>query len=140
MTARVGSGAGVGPGARAVGLTPAEVGRIGEDLAVDHLVAQGLRLVERNWRCALGELDVVVAEQTARGTVAVFCEVKTRTGLGYGGPLESITYAKVRRLRSLAAEWLAMHRWRPDDIRLDAVGVIMLAGREPQIDHVRGIG
>lgn len=136
------AGVGTGGGARGQGsrLTRAEVGRVGEDLAVEHLVAQGLRLVERNWRCALGELDVVVAEQTARGAVAVFCEVKTRTGLGYGGPLESITYAKVRRLRSLAAEWLTMHRWRPDDIRLDAVGVILLPGRDPQIDHVRGIG
>lgn len=127
-------------GGMRTGLTRMEVGRLGEDLAVEHLQANGLRVVMRNWRCALGELDVVAAEQTARGTIGVFCEVKTRTGLGYGGPLESITYAKVRRLRSLAAEWLSLHRWRPDDIRLDAVGVIMIAGRPPQIDHVRGIG
>ncbi len=129
-----------GAGPTRARLTRAEVGRLGEDLAVEHLRAQGMRVIERNWRCALGELDAVAAEQTLRGTVAVFCEVKTRTGLGYGGPLESITYAKVRRLRSLAAEWLALHAWRPDDIRLDAVGVIMIAGRAPQIDHVRGIG
>jgi putative endonuclease len=117
-----------------------DVGRLGEDLAVEHLVGDGLRVVERNWRCAVGEIDVVAAEESGRGVVAVFCEVKCRTGLGFGGPLESITYAKVRRLRALAAEWLSAHDWRPDDVRLDAIGVIMVAGRAPQVDHVRGIG
>jgi len=130
-----------GAGARVV-RSRAEVGQLGEDLAADHLRSQGMEVVERNWRCALGELDIVALERTPRGTIGVFCEVKCRTGVGFGGPLESITYAKLRRLRQLAAEWLAVHTEgrRFQNIRIDAVGVIMIAGRPPQIDHVRGIG
>ena len=70
----------------------------------------------------------------------VFCEVKCRTGLGFGDPLEAITYAKLRKLRQLAGEWLAASGRRPDAIRLDAVGVVMIPGQPPRLTHVRGIG
>lgn len=120
------------------------VGQLGEDLAAAHLVADGMTVVERNWRCRHGEVDIIAREDRAAGTndrrIMVFCEVKCRTGLGFGGPLEAITWAKVRKLRQLAGEWVATHdaTWR--GWRIDAIGVICLPGRPPRLDHVRGIG
>jgi putative endonuclease len=70
----------------------------------------------------------------------VFCEVKCRTGLGFGNPLEAITYAKLRKLRQLSAQWLATEELRADDVRIDAIGVVLLPGQQPQLTHVRGIG
>jgi putative endonuclease len=66
--------------------------------------------------------------------------VKCRTGLGFGAPLEAITYAKVRKLRQLAAEWLATTGSAVDRIRIDAIGVVLLPRQPPQLTHIRGIG
>ena len=76
----------------------AEIGAQGEQLAVEHLRGLGWQIVERNWRCRYGELDVVAADE--RGLV--FVEVKTRTGDQFGGAVAAVTPAKVRRLRRLA--------------------------------------
>ena len=116
------------------------VGLHGEDLAAAELERQGMRVLARNWRCALGELDIVALESAGDQHTLVFCEVKCRTGLGFGDPLEAITYAKVRKLRQLAAEWLSTHGSRPAAIRLDAVGVVLTRGQAPVVRHVRGIG
>ena len=75
----------------------AELGRRGEQLAVDHLEARGMRVIERNWRCRLGEIDLVARD----GDDTVFVEVKTRTTADYGHPFESITPVKLARLRRL---------------------------------------
>jgi putative endonuclease len=113
-----------------------QVGKRGEDLACDELRRQGMEILERNWRCSVGEIDVVAVD----GTTLVFCEVKCRTGLGFGHPLEAITYAKRRTLRQLAAIWMREHRAQTSSIRLDAIGVVMLPGQEPSLTHVRAIG
>src|SRR6218665_2831957 len=76
-----------------------ELGRRGEDLAAAHLRACGMTMVERNGRCARGEIDIIAHD----GDETVFVEVKTRSGGGWGHPFESITPAKVARLRRLAA-------------------------------------
>ena len=112
------------------------IGTRGEDLAAAELQRQGMVILDRNWRCSAGEVDIV-AEDTGS---LVFCEVKCRTGLGFGAPLEAITYAKIRKLRQLAAQWLAAHDVNAQRIRIDAIGVVMLATSEPQITHLRGIG
>jgi putative endonuclease len=109
-------------------------------LAVSELEQQGMLVVARNWRCKLGEIDIVAVEVVAGRRILVFCEVKCRTGLGFGGPLESITYAKLRRLRQLTAQWLATEPVHADEIRLDAIGVLMLPGVRPELTHLRGIG
>jgi putative endonuclease len=116
------------------------VGLRGEDLAAAELERQGMSILARNWRCKSGEIDIVAAEVEQGRWTVVFCEVKCRTGLGFGVPLEAITAAKVRRLRRLAGEWLAACREQPDRIRLDAVGVVLLPGRRPELTHLRGIG
>jgi putative endonuclease len=87
-----------------------QIGVRGEDLACAELERQGLQVLERNWRCRLGEIDIVAAEAGANGLTMVFCEVKCRSGLGFGHPLEAITFTKRRTLRQLAAVWMRQHR------------------------------
>jgi putative endonuclease len=117
----------------------------GEETAAAELVRQGLEIVDRNWRCRAGEIDIIAVERVDGRCTAVFCEVKCRAGRGFGDPLEAITWNKVRRLRALAGEWLAVQAalpegLRPDAIRLDAIGVLWPRGAAPEIRHVRGIG
>ena len=117
------------------------VGRQGEDLAVAELERQGLEVLARNWRCGrLGEVDVVALDTSGAVPTVVVVEVKCRTGLGYGHPLEAVTWAKLRTLRQLAAEWIREHQRGPARIRIDAIGVVLLPGAEPQLTHARGIG
>ncbi|TDU82548.1 putative endonuclease [Kribbella voronezhensis] len=111
------------------------IGQYGEDLAAKHLTAAGFAILERNWRCELGEIDIVARD----GDTLVVCEVKTRRGLNYGSPLESITYRKLAKLRSLAGRWLSQHGTRPGQIRIDVVAVLVPHGGRPTIDHVKGV-
>lgn len=112
------------------------LGAVGEQVAVDHLLAAGFEVVERNWRCRLGEIDVVARE----GPVLVAVEVKTRRSGATGHPLEAITPAKAARLRTLLARWLATHDERAPQVRLDAVAVWAGGAGSPRVEHVRGIG
>jgi putative endonuclease len=77
-------------------------------------------VLERNWRCPSGEIDLICA----RGTTLVVCEVKTRTGPAHGHPLEAVTVSKQRRLRRLAAAYLRQQGRRWDMVRFDVVGVL----------------
>jgi putative endonuclease len=117
-----------------------QIGIRGEDLACAELERLGMQVLERNWRCRLGEIDIVAAEAGRAGLTLVFCEVKCRSGLGFGHPLEAITYAKMRTLRQLAALWMREHRRKASSIRLDAIGVVLAPGQEPSVTHVRGVG
>jgi putative endonuclease len=117
-----------------------QIGVRGEDLACAELERQGLQVLERNWRCRLGEIDIVAAEAGASGLTMVFCEVKCRSGLGFGHPLEAITFTKRRTLRQLAAVWMRQHRVKASAIRLDAIGVVLAPGEEPSVTHVRAVG
>jgi putative endonuclease len=116
----------------------AQIGALGEQLAVEHLTSAGLRVLERNWRCRYGELDVVAADDAA-GTV-VFVEVKTRTSDRFGGVEEAVTPQKVRRLRRLAGAWLAAADGHWAQVRIDVVGVRIGRGPTPEITHVVGVG
>ena len=111
------------------------VGRYGEELAAKYLVDAGFAILERNWRCELGEIDIVARD----GDALVVCEVKTRRGLNYGSPLESITYRKLATLRGLAGRWLHQHNMRPPQVRIDVIAVLIPHGDQPTIDHVRGV-
>lgn len=122
-------------------MTRVQLGAMGEALAVDHLTRMGLRIIHRNWRCRYGELDVIACDE-GTGT-AVFVEVKTRTGDGYGGLAHAVTPRKVRRLRRLAGLWLAGQDRRWAAIRIDMIGVRVGPGnssRTPEITHLQGIG
>ena len=115
-----------------------ELGRRGEKLAADHLTASGFRVVASNWRCPVGEIDIVAYD----GAVLVIVEVKTRTTDAYGHPFEAITPAKLRRLHLLAAAWMAAHASdgeRHRDVRVDVVGILCPADGEPVISHLRAV-
>lgn len=109
------------------------LGRTGEQLAVDHLTALGFAILDRNWRCSLGEIDIIAREA---GTTVVV-EVKTRGGMGYGHPFDAITPVKLARLRRLAAAWCAEHG-PVDDLRIDAVAIV--ANRDGVVvEHLRQV-
>jgi putative endonuclease len=111
----------------------AAIGAYGERVAVRLLTDAGLQVLDRNWRCRDGELDVVARD----GDALVFCEVKTRTGTGFGHPAEAVTRAKRRRLRLLARAWLAAHDQHAPDLRFDVVGVHVPASGPARVTHLR---
>lgn len=111
-------------------------GGYGEASAARFLTGLGMVVLDRNWRCELGEVDLVLRD----GDVLVFCEVKTRANAAFGSPLEAVSPAKVARLRRLAARWLAEHRLSVRDVRLDLVGVRLDMAGDARFDHVRGVG
>jgi putative endonuclease len=112
-----------------------QLGRRGEELACERLAAAGLRIVERNWRCRSGEIDVIAAGPD----LLVFCEVKTRRGNGYGTPAEAVTTAKRARLRRLAAAYLAAVEHPPCRVRFDVVAVQWRRGWAPVVDHLEAV-
>lgn len=111
------------------------VGRYGEDVAVRHLTDAGLVILERNWRCREGEIDIVARD----GDVLVLCEVKTRRSTTYGTPLEAVTDRKAARQRVLAAKWLAERAVHPRAVRFDVVGVLASRQGAASVQHVRGV-
>lgn len=110
------------------------VGAYGERCAVRHLIGAGLRPVARNWRCPDGEIDIVAWD----GDVLAFCEVKTRRGDGYGTPAEAVGSAKVRRLRGLAARWLAETGTTADELRFDVLSVRLSGAGAARVEHLKG--
>ena len=112
------------------------LGRDGEQAAVNYLEGCGFRILDRNWRYAEGEIDIVAVD---RHTFVV-CEVKTRSGTRYGTPLEAISRAKRSRLRKLAVRWLTAHGVRFDQIRIDVVGLLYEGTGGFTIEHLRGVG
>jgi putative endonuclease len=111
------------------------VGRYGEDVAVRHLTGEGLVVLQRNWRCPQGEIDVVARD----GRTLVVCEVKTRRSLRFGGPLEGVTPAKAARLRRLAVRYLEATGSSGVPVRIDLVGVLLRRSGAPAVEHVRGV-
>lgn len=80
-----------------------ELGRWGEDRVVRWYRRHGFEVLDRNWRCRHGELDVIVR----RGSIVAVCEVKTRSSRAFGSPAEAVGWQKQRRIRRLAAQWLS---------------------------------
>jgi putative endonuclease len=113
-----------------------QLGAYGEVFAARHLIAAGMVLLDRNWRCEAGEIDLVLRD---RG-VLVVCEVKTRSSTHYGAPLEAVTTRKAERLKHLAARWMEEHRVRPSEVRIDLVGVLVVGSSVARLDHVKGVG
>ena len=118
-------------------LSRGELGALGEQLAVEHLRALGLRILARNWRCRYGERDVIAADGEH---TLVFVEVKTRTGDRFGGVAQAVTPQKVRRIRRLAGVWLAGQDNRWAQIRIDVIGVRVGRSRTPEVMHLQGVG
>lgn len=99
-------------------------GSVGEDATAEHYRRRGYRVVVRNWRCSIGEIDLVLT----RGDTLVFCEVKTRRGGRFGAGFEAVTSRKRQKLRSLAQTFLVVHGINPLAIRFDVASVVVGPG------------
>jgi putative endonuclease len=120
------------------------LGNAGEALAVRALTEAGLHVVDRNWRCPAGELDIVAHDQAPDfsrdgepATWLVIVEVRTRRGQAYGTALQSITPRKQAKLREVAEQYVQAHGWA-GPWRIDVLAVQMdAAGHLLHVDHVR---
>ncbi|WP_418952605.1 YraN family protein [Streptomyces pyridomyceticus] len=134
------------------------LGRYGERVAARRLAEAGLRILDRNWRCVEGELDIVALD----GDTVAVCEVKTRSERGFQQPSEAIDRVKAARLQRLAERWMA-ERWPghfarlagpdydagptdphwppapPGGVRIDLVAVVNRARGAALVDHLRGV-
>ena len=114
------------------------LGRAGEERAVAYLIERGYRILDRNWRCRDGEIDIVAEHREW----LVIVEVKTRRGEGFGHPFDAITEQKLTRLHRLAMAWAVAHptqgAQRP--LRVDAISVLGPDPATAAIDHIAGLG
>ena len=110
------------------------VGAYGERVAARYLQQAGLVVLDRNWRCAEGELDIVARD----GAALVICEVKTRRGERFGTPAEAVVLAKAARLRRLATQWIRASGLHPDTVRFDVVSVRPQRSGPAVVEHLRG--
>lgn len=112
-----------------------QLGHDGEEIAAAHLTAAGMEVLDRNWRCREGELDIVARD----GPAIVFVEVKARSSTAFGEPAEAVGRVKARRIHVLACRWLAEHRPPGSpELRFDVVSVVRRRGLDPQVVHLRG--
>ncbi|MBO0841141.1 MAG: YraN family protein [Sciscionella sp.] len=111
-----------------------ELGRRGEQLAVEYLEKHGVIVLSRNWRCRDGELDIVGTDRKR----LIVCEVKTRSSDGFGQPVDAISEAKMQRIRRLANAWLAHYHVRWCQVRFDVISVYLPRAGEPVIEHLPG--
>lgn len=111
------------------------LGAAGEDLAAAFLERHGMAVLERNWRCARGELDIV-AEDAGQ---VVGVEVKTRTGLGYGHPAEAVGPRKLGRLCVLTRLWCREKGRDGERARIDVVAIVLPPRGRPLIEHYRAV-
>lgn len=123
------------PGGGTSHASASALGAYGERLAARYLAELGLRVLDRNWRCSQGEIDIVALD----GDCLVICEVKTRRGVGFGDPVEAVTPPKAARLRRLAACWLQEHAGAVSgvqDVRVDVIGVLRPRHGPARVEHL----
>jgi putative endonuclease len=120
---------------RSVRASKQSIGALGEQMAARYLEMHGMRILARNWRHKFGELDLIAVD----GTTLVAIEVKTRSSIAFGHPLEAITASKFGRIKALLAIWAGAHEPRLSELRVDAVGIVLGKPGEITIDHRAGI-
>lgn len=102
------------------------LGKKGEELAARYLQEQGYKILEKNFRCKVGEIDIVALDpSTGSGQVLVFVEVKTRWSKKFGEPLEAITPWKIKKIIKAGDYYKMLHPKLPEALRLDAVAISM---------------
>lgn len=109
------------------------LGAFGESAAMSYLQRQGYRLLERNWRCRLGEIDLIAQQ----GDQVVFVEVRTRRGDQYGPPEASLSSAKRKRLAALAYQYIADHGCETGPWRIDLIAISVAHGQVRHLEHIR---
>lgn len=123
-------------GASSAGMTRVRqaLGAWGERTAEAYLLVSGITIIDRNWRRREGEIDLIAQD----AETIVFCEVKVRRGPAFGTGFDAVVGLKARRLRRLAAAWLAENGGHGRAIRFDVVSVTPVRHGVPRIDHVKG--
>ena len=108
-------------------------GELGESIATTFLMGQGFSIVERNFRCVCGEVDIVARD----GRTIVFVEVKCRKNRNYGPPQLAVTPFKQRQISKAALVWLSKRRLYDADARFDVVAIVLHEHDLPEIEHIR---
>ncbi|CAM4090458.1 YraN family protein [Helcobacillus massiliensis] len=116
-------------------MSPREIGRLGEDLAVRRLVRDGWTIHDRNFRTRRGEIDIVASD----GDTLVFVEVKTRRPSHVGAGVHAVDENKVRRLRTMAGYYLMNRAPAHSAIRIDVMSIAVSVHAEPRIDHIQDV-
>ncbi|MEO5928132.1 MAG: YraN family protein [Patescibacteria group bacterium] len=111
-------------------------GDSGEDLAVVFLMSRGFTILQRNWSCRLGEIDVIAEKEG----VVHFVEVKTRRTRMFGNPEDSITRKKLLHMRRTIDVYLAQARIQPREYQMDALAILVLPGEKPEYHFIEQIG
>lgn len=112
-----------------------ELGAAGEAVAARMIEQHGLTVLDRNWHCSSGELDIVASS----GDAIVFCEVRTRSSADYGSPEQTVNANKIRRVRELARLWLREHALTGCKVRFDVLAVLWPPGCAPHVKHFQGV-
>ena len=110
------------------------VGNLGEEIAANFLTARGFRILERNFRCKGGEVDIIAREP--RDKSLVFIEVKARRGLSYGVPQLAVTPFKQRQISKAALTWIAKNNQHNQNARFDVIAILLDAGGRHTVEHI----
>lgn len=115
------------------------VAKKGEELAVEFLRKKGYKIIERNFRKGYGEIDIVAIDGNGNEKTLVFIEVKTRTSAKFGSGLESIAPWKLKTLIKTSQFYKMIHPNLPNNLRIDAVSVVLSNGQINNIEHIKNI-
>jgi putative endonuclease len=110
-------------------------GELGEEVAAEFMTARGYRILERNFRCKGGEVDIIARDPGDRSLV--FIEVKARRGLSYGVPQLAVTPFKQRQISKAALTWLAKNRLHDQNARFDVLAILLHTDGQHAIDHIK---
>ncbi|WP_432665121.1 YraN family protein [Wukongibacter baidiensis] len=112
-----------------------KIGDIGEEKAAQFLKRKGYNILDRNYRCRFGEIDIIAHNKECY----IFVEVKTRKDESFGRPIESISRVKISRILKTLKFYLAQNKIYDSDIRVDAIEVIMKNPKDIKINHIENI-
>lgn len=116
-------------------MTPAEIGRLGEDIACRYLATEGWTIHDRNFRIRRGEIDIIATD----GNDLVFIEVKTRRPSRFGPGYLAVDERKIRQIRQVIGDYLVKRSPQHRGVRIDVISVALSAHAEPQLEHLRQV-
>ncbi|MFZ7104541.1 MAG: YraN family protein [Peptococcaceae bacterium] len=110
-----------------------ELGELGEQLAARKLKSLGYKILKVNYRCPLGEIDIIAKEQN----VIVFVEVRTKSKTNFGLPQATVNHQKQGKIRKVAQQFLIMNNLEQANCRFDVVGIVWPGGAEPVVEIIK---
>ena len=113
-----------------------QIGKNGEDIAANYLTNQGYYIYERNFRCKLGEIDIIAIDSIDKNDL-VFIEVKTRNQELFGTPADSIDYKKINHIYKVAEYFLMINRLEHAFVRIDVIEIYEKPNNKIQINHIK---